>query len=269
MQKGVIFCTEFAMVDDAIRRNHGKPWTVEDHDLLHLKFVTGSTLRAMCIDLQRSAVGVICKLKSRNYIAQEDTLCYRVDRSKWYPQANESQARLEAQGKLLHNHVPTTGRVAANFNIQAEAAMQMEKLGLPTPYQREFLYNLDYGALELRALAACNKSTGRAVDTHQGIGQTTITSGDRGMPSFVISNSTSSCFTFKESVMSANIETKVFIDGMDASKLTDEQIFSKISQLETVIDGYAKIKNQPDKLKGRITAIEQDIKALVKYVDLR
>ena len=40
----------------------------------------------------------------------------------------------------------------------------------------------------------------------------------------------------EETTMTANIETKVFINGVDASQLTDEQIFQRIAKIEGEID---------------------------------
>lgn len=76
--------------------------------------------------------------------------------------------------------------------------------------------------------------------------------------------------TEKEIIMSnANIETKVFIQGKDATEMTDAQIFSLIAKLEGEQDKLSQIKNKPKKLVAAIHALTLDIEMLVEYVDGR
>ncbi len=76
--------------------------------------------------------------------------------------------------------------------------------------------------------------------------------------------------TEKEIIMSnANIETKVFIQGKDATEMTDAQIFSLIAKLESEQDKLSQIKNKPKKLVAAIDALTLDIEMLVEYVDGR
>jgi hypothetical protein len=76
--------------------------------------------------------------------------------------------------------------------------------------------------------------------------------------------------TEKETIMSnANIETKVFIQGKDATEMTDAQIFSLIAKLESEQDKLSQIKNKPKKLVAAIHALTLDIEMLVEYVDGR
>ena len=52
--------------------------------------------------------------------------------------------------------------------------------------------------------------------------------------------------TENEVIMSnANIENKVFIQGKDATEMTDAQIFSLIAKLESEQDKLSQIKNKP------------------------
>lgn len=76
--------------------------------------------------------------------------------------------------------------------------------------------------------------------------------------------------TEKEIIMSnANIENKVFIQGKDATEMTDSQIFSLIAKLESEQDKLSQIKNKPKKLVAAIHALTLDIEMLVEYVDGR
>ena len=65
------------------------------------------------------------------------------------------------------------------------------------------------------------------------------------------------------------IEVKTFINEIDAATLTDEQIFSKIAELEGVLKSYATIGNKPKKLVAAMLNVERNIQELVAYVDGR
>lgn len=67
----------------------------------------------------------------------------------------------------------------------------------------------------------------------------------------------------------ATIETKTFIEGIDAANMGDEQIFKKIASLENSIKAWSAIENKPKKLDAMIEQTKDDIKALVAYVDGR
>lgn len=69
--------------------------------------------------------------------------------------------------------------------------------------------------------------------------------------------------------MAANIETKVFIQGVDATQVTDSQIFSSIARIEQEIEALEKIQNKPETLKAKINSMWADVKALAEYVDTR
>lgn len=67
----------------------------------------------------------------------------------------------------------------------------------------------------------------------------------------------------------ATIETKTFIEGIDAANLSDEQVFKKIASLENSIKTWGAIENKPQKLNALIEQTKADINALVSYVDGR
>lgn len=73
----------------------------------------------------------------------------------------------------------------------------------------------------------------------------------------------------EEPEMTKTIETVVMINGADASKLSDGQIFDLIGSIEGQIDRLSKIKAQPKKLVARIKELQDDIQKLVEYVDNR
>ena len=73
----------------------------------------------------------------------------------------------------------------------------------------------------------------------------------------------------QETTIMANIETKTFIDNQDASRLSDDEIFSKIAALEAQINNLSAISNRPKKLDAKIAQLKRDIQSLVDYVDNR
>lgn len=75
--------------------------------------------------------------------------------------------------------------------------------------------------------------------------------------------------TLMNEIQAPTIETKTFIDGEDASKMTDKQIFQKIAALEAKIDTLSKIRFKPKKLEALIATMTADIEKLVEFVDAR
>jgi len=73
----------------------------------------------------------------------------------------------------------------------------------------------------------------------------------------------------EELTMTANIETKTFIQGEDAANLSDGQIFDKIAKIEAKIDSLNKIVTKPKKLEKVIADLHGDIEKLVVFVDSR
>lgn len=74
----------------------------------------------------------------------------------------------------------------------------------------------------------------------------------------------------KETIMSnANIETKTFIAGTDASTMDDAQVFRHIAKLEGEVDKLKAIRAKSTKLSAAIKKLERDIAELVAYIDAR
>lgn len=65
------------------------------------------------------------------------------------------------------------------------------------------------------------------------------------------------------------IETKIFIFGVDASTLSDDQIVASIFDIENEMNRLGAVKNKPKKLEAKLHDMAGDIEALVKYVDGR
>lgn len=80
---------------------------------------------------------------------------------------------------------------------------------------------------------------------------------------------------YKEEIMSLKqtqsklIETRIFINGVDAATLTDDQIFQAIGQAEHQIKELEMIENKPEKLGKKISKLYKAIEKVKAYVDGR
>ena len=74
----------------------------------------------------------------------------------------------------------------------------------------------------------------------------------------------------KESTMSKQlIESKVFVNGIDATGMADAEIFRLIAKTEDEIAKLRAIKTASKKLSGAISKSEADVIKLAEYVDSR
>jgi len=78
----------------------------------------------------------------------------------------------------------------------------------------------------------------------------------------------------QENEMSAQETTKIIeeitlINGVNATSLSDDQIFDLIAKLETKAKVLNNIENKPQKLIAKICYINEDIAKLVAFVDAR
>ena len=76
--------------------------------------------------------------------------------------------------------------------------------------------------------------------------------------------------TEKEPAMTAKlIENKVYINGTDATGLSDKEIFVLIAKTEVEIDKLKAIKTPSKKLAAAIGKLQEDVVKLATYVDER
>ncbi len=74
----------------------------------------------------------------------------------------------------------------------------------------------------------------------------------------------------KEPAMTAKlIENKVYINGTDATGLSDKEIFVLIAKTEAEIDKMKAIKTPSKKLAAAIDRLQEDVVKLATYVDER
>ena len=85
-----------------------------------------------------------------------------------------------------------------------------------------------------------------------------------------VSNPTQPTTIKKESTMSKQlIESKVFVNGIDATDMADAEIFRLIAKTEDEIAKLRAIKTASKKLSGAISKLEADVIKLAEYVDSR
>ena len=83
-------------------------------------------------------------------------------------------------------------------------------------------------------------------------------------------NQTTTETTEKEPTMTAKlIENKVYINGTDATGLSDKEIFVLIAKTEVEIDKMKAIKTPSKKLAAAIDKLQEDVVKLATYVDER
>ena len=76
--------------------------------------------------------------------------------------------------------------------------------------------------------------------------------------------------TQKEPTMTVKlIENKVYINGTDATGLSDKEIFVLIAKTEAEIDKMKAIKTSSKKLAAAIDKLQEDVVKLATYVDER
>lgn len=71
----------------------------------------------------------------------------------------------------------------------------------------------------------------------------------------------------EDSTMNIDIQTVTFVNGTDANKLTDDELFDTISAAEAEIHKLESIQNRPLKISDRIIKLRDGIAALVALSD--
>ena len=85
-----------------------------------------------------------------------------------------------------------------------------------------------------------------------------------------ITNPAQPATTKKEPTMSKQlIESKVFVNGIDATDMADAEIFRLIAKTEDEIAKLRAIKTASKKLSGAISKLEANVVKLAEYVDSR
>ncbi len=67
----------------------------------------------------------------------------------------------------------------------------------------------------------------------------------------------------------AIVQVRTFVNGVDASTLSDDQVFKTIGNLEGEIAKLEAIQNKPKALTARIEKFKQDIQDPVDLLDER
>lgn len=87
---------------------------------------------------------------------------------------------------------------------------------------------------------------------------------------YLVTNPPKPATTKEEPTMSKQlIESKVFVNGIDATGMADAEIFRLIAKTEDEIAKLRAIKTASKKLSGAISKLEDDVIKLADYVDSR
>jgi len=128
------------------------------------------------------------------------------------------------------------------------------------PRQVEQRKRGDLTGIEMRVLKACDVAPPGELTMLYGAGTGRVSS-----------NEPETSNIQKAPIMSnpspINIETRVFIDDVQASVLTVDQLHQKVREQEAVIKDLEKIENKSKKLGAEITRRHESIKALNEYID--
>ena len=221
---------------DTPRSRHGLPWEAWELNKLRSLYLRGDTLQAICDLMQRPKEGVLPKLASLGLIVKKTNGFFWIWRRRVLPDAWK---------------VSTPPEKTCGGN---PAKPQSDDLQI-YPYLKTFVDDLDNavfkGAIsgvatspDLSGLGICTVSTGR------------ITSSQPNLQTKP-----------KEPIM--KFETRTFVNDVDASTLTDDQIFGEIRRAEKRSEELKAIKTPTKKLADNITKLEEYAANLAKYVDTR
>lgn len=73
----------------------------------------------------------------------------------------------------------------------------------------------------------------------------------------------------EQSEMSLKLTQQTLLNGEDAARLSDENLFARIKQAEDELERLGQIKNKPKSLTAKMEKMQGDIDALVQYIDSR
>ncbi len=234
-------------VHDRHYKNHGKNWAQDEKELMTAMFLDGRTMQEICDRLERPGLGVLAKLKDRRLVLPVPSVgseTYSVT-PIYIPAITEalmrrsgaetdlSKAKLQGEAYLKHQLPDIQG-----------AGIKVERA--------PWLKAVDYSSLELREIQHWLQNNPQILST-----RTKEVLGDHQTQP-----------NPKETTVK-NIETKTFIRGVEASSMSDAEIFKQIGKLELEAKQLETIQNKPHKLLSAIADLNKDIAALVAYVDGR
>lgn len=224
-------------------KNTGNLWTEEEKAQLRRMFLAGDKIDTICVIMERPPDGVRAKLVSaRLIVGDAPTVGNRYKPDYWV------NPRLEAERKVIPDPFPIMGEWRSGVYPGQNLQTIPRKSGLLSgAYMRwnpeEWLTTVEW-------------SNGYPLEKIEPLAPLNLFERLR------------SNIPTKENTMK-NIVEITFIDGLDASTLTDTQIFQKIAKLEKDMAGWKLIENRPAKLTKAIAALQLDIDKLVAYVDGR
>lgn len=246
---------------DVPRARHGLPW--EDWELNKLRslYMQGDTLQCICDLMERPKEGVLPKLVQLGLIRRVADGYRYVYHRKVLPDAY----KVSLPERDIHDSAKLKEYMEAYDGNPVKVSTHS---GSPIyPYIVSAIDSLDAGIFKDAAsgVATCADLSGlelRAASASWCRSDITTT----GQVTSPTPNRTPQAQP-KEPIM--KIETKVFINDVEASTMTDDQIFGEIRRAEKRIEELKAIKTPTKKLADNITKLEEYASKLATYVDSR
>lgn len=211
--------------------NSGKVWDAYDSQTLAAAFMSGVNPEDLAELFQRSAGGVFTQLANLGVIAADGSPSYR----DYYVQ---SERRFNELGVYFEDNVCVA-------NITPSLAV----------FKNPLLSRIKVYATTGHSAADSCKLDAYTVGLYTGNGDTL--------------SETPAEKADQEKAMNIEITTKSYIGGVDASTLTDDQLFEMIAKKEAEVSKLKTIKVESKKLTAQIEKAEQQIKDLATFIDNR
>lgn len=227
-----IFNDTFLNHDRTQRRRHGQIWNADEKAQLESLFRKGTSLAKMCVVMQRPASGILSKL------VQLKCLKADVDGGHRYVFDVEAPKVIDGMPKL-RGFDPSNG---PDF----------------TSIERRIMGDIKIGAMDLR---------GHQVDAYR-----YLLDGEHMHADFTNKFFTTAGITMPTLDTTANvIETKTFIRGVEASRLSQDQIIQVIAEQEAQLQFLNELDaaKYSKGIRASIERVMGEIEELVEALDKR
>lgn len=257
--------------------NHGKTWTVEDYANLIRMYMRGQSSGPIAEAVGRTPKVTVSMLANLGLVSPRHSDPYIYQRSELkcsWDFAGISTATgtyktvpLEDYTRLSRyfvNGMPVS-IIASRLAISVHSIMHSLQL-LGYVWADEAVWKLSYPASAPSAVRVAVKPTAPTTYADCVFKPENVSNIVTVQGSDI--ETASPLPTIEEDTMIA-IENRTYINDTNAADMTDDQVFTKIADLERDMAKLEAIKNKPQKMVKRIGEMQDAITKLVKYVDER
>lgn len=245
---------------DVPRARHGLPWEDRELNKLRSLYMQGETLQAICDLMERPKEGVLPKLASLGLITKQTNGFFWIWKRKVLPDAWKVSTPPENAYTKARKEEKVRRYMEAYGGNPAKPQSDDLKI---YPYLKTFVDDLDNAVFKgaISGVATSPDLSGLGIST------TGITTQLNPQTKLKFCKEDTFGNTPKETIM--KFETRTFINDVEASTLTDDQIFGEIRRAEKRIEELKAIKTPTKKLADNITKLEEYAANLATYVDNR